>query len=73
LGEGGAKSKTTQQGSPLGKPQVIANDVWEENKFKEDAQLRIQKSTMQEYLIMKNETTKLKLLQFIIERNIKAT
>jgi len=24
---------------------------------------------MQEYLIMKNETTKLKLLQFIIEKN----
>jgi len=27
---------------------------------------------MQEYLIMKNETTKLKLLQFIIERKNKA-
>jgi len=35
--------------------------------------LRTQQSTMQEYLIIKNETTKSKLLQFIIERKIKAT
>jgi len=26
-GEGGVKSKTTQQGSPLGKPQVVVNDA----------------------------------------------
>jgi len=32
-GEGGASCKATQQGSSSRKPQLAANDAWEENKF----------------------------------------